>query len=68
MNGVECCLVRERAAQLFPGSLKITLLVLNREFNNEPELMPKTPSQKNRRRKRRVSNFQDENRDPMRKR
>ncbi|XP_041517687.1 inner centromere protein isoform X1 [Microtus oregoni] len=39
-----------------------------REFNNEPELMPKTPSQKNRRRKRRVSNFQDENRDPMRKR
>ncbi|CAO2584642.1 Inner centromere protein [Lemmus lemmus] len=39
-----------------------------REFNNEPELMPKTPSQKNRRRKRRVSNFQDENRDPMKKR
>ncbi|XP_055470024.1 inner centromere protein isoform X2 [Psammomys obesus] len=39
-----------------------------REFNNEPELMPKTPSQKNRRRKRRVSNIQDENRDPTRKR
>ncbi|XP_051002856.1 inner centromere protein [Acomys russatus] len=39
-----------------------------REFNNEPELMPKTPSQKNRRRKRRVSSIQDENRDPMRKR
>ncbi|ERE79016.1 inner centromere protein isoform X3 [Cricetulus griseus] len=39
-----------------------------REFSNEPELMPKTPSQKNRRKKRRVSNIQDENRDPMRKR
>lgn len=60
--------MREGAAQQFPGSPKFTLLVLNREFNNEPELMPKTPSQKNRRRKRRVSNFQDENRDPMRKR
>lgn len=45
-----------------------TLVVLNREFNNEPELMPKTPSQKNRRKKRRVSNIQDENRDPVRKR
>ncbi|XP_051049872.1 inner centromere protein isoform X2 [Phodopus roborovskii] len=39
-----------------------------REFSNEPELMPKTPSQKNRRKKRRVSNIQDENRDPTRKR
>ncbi|KAL6086964.1 hypothetical protein STEG23_031816, partial [Scotinomys teguina] len=39
-----------------------------REFSDEPELMPKTPSQKNRRKKRRVSNVQDENRDPMRKR
>ncbi|XP_040603826.1 inner centromere protein isoform X1 [Mesocricetus auratus] len=39
-----------------------------REFSSEPELMPKTPSQKNRRKKRRVSNIQDENRDPMRKR
>ncbi|XP_012581188.1 PREDICTED: inner centromere protein [Condylura cristata] len=39
-----------------------------REFNNEPELMPKTPSQKNRRKKRRVSSVQDENRDPIRKR
>lgn len=30
--------------------------------------MPKTPSQKNRRKKRRVSYVQDENRDPIRKR
>ncbi|KAL1787723.1 inner centromere protein isoform X1 [Sigmodon hispidus] len=39
-----------------------------REFSNEPELMPKTPSQKNRRKKRRVSRTQDENRDPVKKR
>ncbi|XP_058545271.1 inner centromere protein isoform X3 [Neofelis nebulosa] len=38
------------------------------EFSKEPELMPKTPSQKNRRKKRRVSCIQDENRDPIRKR
>ncbi|KAF0871709.1 INCE protein, partial [Crocuta crocuta] len=37
------------------------------EFSKEPELMPKTPSQKNRRKKRRVSYIQDENRDPVRK-
>ncbi|XP_060462911.2 inner centromere protein isoform X3 [Panthera onca] len=37
------------------------------EFSKEPELMPKTPSQKNRRKKRRVSYIQDENRDPIRK-
>ncbi|XP_069865140.1 inner centromere protein-like isoform X3 [Dipodomys merriami] len=40
----------------------------SREFSKEPELMPKTPSQKNRQKKRRVSNVQDENRDPIRKR
>lgn len=48
--------------------MNITLLVPNREFSKEPELMPKTPSQKNRRKKRRVSYVQDENRDPTRKR
>ncbi|XP_032214357.1 inner centromere protein isoform X1 [Mustela erminea] len=42
--------------------------MFTREFNKEPELMPKTPSQKNRRKKRRVSYVQDENRDPIRKR
>uniref|UniRef100_G3TZ65 Inner centromere protein n=1 Tax=Loxodonta africana TaxID=9785 RepID=G3TZ65_LOXAF len=42
--------------------------MFTREFSKEPELMPKTPSQKNRRKKRRVSSFQDENRDPVRKR
>ncbi|EHB02061.1 Inner centromere protein [Heterocephalus glaber] len=42
--------------------------MFTREFSKEPELMPKTPSQKNRRRKRRVSYVQDENRDPIRKR
>ncbi|KAM9221525.1 inner centromere protein isoform 1-T1 [Dugong dugon] len=42
--------------------------MFTREFSKEPELMPKTPSQKNRRKKRRVSSVQDENRDPVRKR
>ncbi|XP_042532348.1 inner centromere protein isoform X2 [Dipodomys spectabilis] len=42
--------------------------MFTREFSKEPELMPKTPSQKNRQKKRRVSNVQDENRDPIRKR
>nr|XP_045011449.1 inner centromere protein isoform X2 [Jaculus jaculus] len=42
--------------------------MFTREFSKEPELMPKTPSQKNRRKKRQVSNIQDENRDPIRKR
>ncbi|XP_062949827.1 inner centromere protein [Cynocephalus volans] len=42
--------------------------MFTREFSKEPELMPKTPSQKNRRKKRRVSHVQDENRDPIRKR
>lgn len=46
----------------------ITLLVPNREFSREPELMPKTPSQKNRQKKKRISYIQDENRDPVRKR
>uniref|UniRef100_K7GCT6 Inner centromere protein ARK-binding domain-containing protein n=1 Tax=Pelodiscus sinensis TaxID=13735 RepID=K7GCT6_PELSI len=36
-------------------------------FSDEPELMPKTPSQKNRV-KRRLSNAPDENKDPIRKR
>lgn len=48
--------------------MNITRLVPNSEFSKEPELMPKTPSQKNRRKKRRVSYIQDENRDPIRKR
>ncbi|XP_038620442.1 inner centromere protein isoform X2 [Tachyglossus aculeatus] len=38
------------------------------DFNTEPELMPKTPSQKNRRKKKRFPSIQDENRDPTRKR
>ncbi|XP_023989048.1 inner centromere protein isoform X1 [Physeter macrocephalus] len=42
--------------------------MFTREFSKEPELMPKTPSQKNRRKKRRVSYVQDENRDPVRRR
>ncbi|XP_067397588.1 inner centromere protein-like isoform X5 [Emydura macquarii macquarii] len=48
--------IREEAAKVFSGS-----------FSNEPELMPKTPSQKNRP-KRRFSSIQDENKDPVRKR
>uniref|UniRef100_A0A2K5PJ73 Inner centromere protein n=1 Tax=Cebus imitator TaxID=2715852 RepID=A0A2K5PJ73_CEBIM len=42
--------------------------MFTREFSKEPELMPKTPSQKNRRKKRWISYVQDENRDPIRKR
>ncbi|XP_054998010.1 inner centromere protein isoform X2 [Sorex araneus] len=42
--------------------------MFTREFSKEPELMPKTPSQKNRSKKRRISYVQDENRDPVRKR
>ncbi|XP_074257696.1 inner centromere protein isoform X5 [Saimiri boliviensis] len=42
--------------------------MFTREFSKEPELMPKTPSQKNRRKKRRISYVEDENRDPIRKR
>ncbi|XP_032496987.1 inner centromere protein isoform X3 [Phocoena sinus] len=41
--------------------------MFTREFSREPELMPKTPSQKNRRKKRRISYVQDENRDPVRR-
>ncbi|XP_066893503.1 inner centromere protein isoform X2 [Kogia breviceps] len=41
--------------------------MFTREFSKEPELMPKTPSQKNRRKKRRISYVQDENRDPIRR-
>lgn len=46
----------------------IIMLIPNREFSKEPELMPKTPSQKNRQKKRRISYVQDENRNPIRKR
>ncbi|XP_072614345.1 inner centromere protein isoform X2 [Vulpes vulpes] len=42
--------------------------MFTREFSKEPELMPKTPSQKNRQKKRRISYVQDENRNPIRKR
>lgn len=52
----------------FPAASTITVFVPNREFSKEPELMPRTPSQKNRRKKRRISSIQDENRDPIRKR
>uniref|UniRef100_A0A8C8RZR6 Inner centromere protein n=1 Tax=Pelusios castaneus TaxID=367368 RepID=A0A8C8RZR6_9SAUR len=48
--------IREEAAKMFSSS-----------FCDEPELMPKTPSQKNRP-KRRFSSIQDENKDPVRKR
>ncbi|XP_074852124.1 inner centromere protein [Carettochelys insculpta] len=48
--------IREEAAKMFSDS-----------FSDEPELMPKTPSQKNRLR-RRLSTVPDENKDPIRKR
>ncbi|XP_074131593.1 inner centromere protein isoform X1 [Sminthopsis crassicaudata] len=44
------------------------LKMFSSDFSVEPELMPKTPSQKNRRRKKRFSSIQDENRPPSRKR
>lgn len=50
------------------GRHNSALHVPSREFSKEPELMPKTPSQKNRRKKKRLSYVQDENRDPIRKR
>uniref|UniRef100_A0A8C3XQ61 Inner centromere protein ARK-binding domain-containing protein n=1 Tax=Chelydra serpentina TaxID=8475 RepID=A0A8C3XQ61_CHESE len=48
--------IRVEAAKMFSSSC-----------SDEPELMPKTPSQKNRP-KRRLSSVQDENKDPIRKR
>ncbi|XP_050808788.1 inner centromere protein [Gopherus flavomarginatus] len=48
--------IREEAAKMFSSSC-----------SDEPELMPKTPSQKNRP-KRQLSSVQDENKDPIRKR
>ncbi|XP_068964618.1 inner centromere protein [Petaurus breviceps papuanus] len=44
------------------------LKMFSSDFSVEPELMPKTPSQRNRRRKKRFSCIQDENRPPTRKR
>ncbi|XP_031800066.1 inner centromere protein isoform X2 [Sarcophilus harrisii] len=44
------------------------LKMFSSDFSVEPELMPKTPSQKNRRRKKRFSSIQDENKPPSRKR
>uniref|UniRef100_A0A4X2JV70 Inner centromere protein n=1 Tax=Vombatus ursinus TaxID=29139 RepID=A0A4X2JV70_VOMUR len=44
------------------------LKMFSSDFSVEPELMPKTPSQRNRRRKKRFSSIQDENRPPTRKR
>ncbi|XP_039391882.1 inner centromere protein-like isoform X2 [Mauremys reevesii] len=48
--------IREEAAKMFGSSC-----------SDEPELMPKTPSQKNRP-KRQLSSVQDQNKDPIRKR
>ncbi|XP_015412956.1 PREDICTED: inner centromere protein-like isoform X1 [Myotis davidii] len=41
--------------------------MFTREFIKEPELMPKTPSQKNRGKKRKIANIQDANRNHIRK-
>ncbi|KAF4009793.1 hypothetical protein G4228_001102 [Cervus hanglu yarkandensis] len=61
--------IEEEAQRIgFQAASTITVFVPNREFSKEPELMPRTPSQKNRRKKRRISSIQDENRDPIRKR
>lgn len=51
-----------------PGSHKYHPSCTNREFIKEPELMPKTPSQKNRGKKRKIANIQDANRNHIRKR
>ncbi|XP_072493237.1 inner centromere protein isoform X3 [Notamacropus eugenii] len=44
------------------------LNMFSSDFSVEPELMPKTPSQRNRRRKKRFSSIEDENKPPGRKR
>lgn len=62
-----CCVPGGKEAS-GPRQLQMSLFLPNREFSKEPELMPKTPSQKNRRKKKRISYVQDENRDPIRKR
>ncbi|XP_007497766.2 inner centromere protein isoform X1 [Monodelphis domestica] len=49
--------IKEEAIRMFSSN-----------FSVEPELMPKTPSQKNRQKKKRFSSIQDENRPPTRKR
>ncbi|XP_064309253.1 inner centromere protein isoform X2 [Phalacrocorax carbo] len=49
--------IREEAARMFSS-----------HYSDEPELMPKTPSQKNRQRKKRLSILQEENQEPGRKR
>ncbi|KAK0685553.1 INCE protein, partial [Pygoscelis papua] len=49
--------IREEAARMFSS-----------HYSDEPELMPKTPSQKNRQRRKRLSALQEENREPGRKR
>uniref|UniRef100_A0A667IWW3 Inner centromere protein n=1 Tax=Lynx canadensis TaxID=61383 RepID=A0A667IWW3_LYNCA len=51
----------------FPGSHEHHSLVPNSEFSKEPELMPKTPSQKKPTEERDGFLIQDENRDPIRK-
>ncbi|XP_052667510.1 inner centromere protein isoform X1 [Harpia harpyja] len=49
--------IREEAARMFSS-----------HYSDEPELMPKTPSQKNRQRRKRLSALQEENQEPSRKR
>ncbi|XP_075567967.1 inner centromere protein [Pelecanus crispus] len=49
--------IREEAARMFSS-----------HYSDEPELMPKTPSQKNRQRRKRLSALQEENQEPGRKR
>ncbi|XP_025937850.1 inner centromere protein isoform X2 [Apteryx rowi] len=49
--------IREEAARMFSS-----------HYSDEPELMPKTPSQRNRQRKKRLSALQDETQEPGRKR
>ncbi|NWS63692.1 INCE protein, partial [Chunga burmeisteri] len=49
--------IREEAARMFSS-----------HYNDEPELMPKTPSQKNRQRRKRLSTLQAENQELGRKR
>ncbi|XP_074087410.1 inner centromere protein isoform X2 [Macrotis lagotis] len=44
------------------------LKMFSSDFSVEPELMPKTPSQRNHRKKKRFSSIQDENMPPTRKR
>ncbi|KAK4822340.1 hypothetical protein QYF61_013531 [Mycteria americana] len=59
--------IREEAARMF-SRYRPTAARTGPHYSDEPELMPKTPSQKNRQRRKRLSVLQEENQELGRKR